>query len=46
MDAPQARLLLHVPEVNAPFMEVLHQTLPDETACLAYLNHPAWQART
>ncbi|MBK7541956.1 MAG: hypothetical protein IPN66_17435 [Candidatus Competibacteraceae bacterium] len=46
MDAPQARLLLHVPEVNAPFMEVLHQTLPDETACLAYLNHLAWQART
>lgn len=42
----QARLLLHDPEVDAPFMEVLHQTLPDEAACLAYLNHLAWQART
>ncbi|HUM93493.1 MAG TPA: hypothetical protein PLU26_03310 [Candidatus Competibacter sp.] len=42
----QARLLMHDPEVDSPFMEVLCQTLPDETARLAYLNHLAWQART
>lgn len=42
----QARLLLHDPNVDAPFMEVLSQTLPDEAARLAYLNHLGWQART
>jgi hypothetical protein len=42
----QARLLLHDPNVDTPFMEVLSQTLPDEAARLAYLNHLGWQART
>ena len=42
----QARLLLHDPEIDAPFMEALQETLPDEAARLAYLNHLGWQART
>ncbi|CDI01433.1 MAG: hypothetical protein WAU60_14450 [Candidatus Competibacter denitrificans] len=42
----QARLLLHDAEVDAPFMAVLNEALPDEAARLAYLNHLGWQART
>lgn len=42
----QARLLLHDAETDAPFMDVLNETLPDEAARLAYLNHLGWQART
>jgi hypothetical protein len=39
-------LLLHDAEVDAPFMAVLNEALPDEAARLAYLNHLGWQART
>lgn len=42
----QARLLLHDAEVDAPFMAVLNEALPDEAARLAYLNHLGWQGRT
>jgi len=31
-------------DTDLPFMEALHETLPDEEARLAYLNHWAWQA--
>lgn len=41
-----ARLLLHNPETDSSFMELLRQTLPDEAAQQAYLNHLGWQART
>ena len=41
-----ARLLLHGLEADSPFMEALRETLPDETARLAYLNHLAWQVRS
>ena len=41
-----ARRLLHQPEVDPPFMDVLEEVLPDEEARLAYLNHLAWQARS
>ena len=44
--AAQARLLLHGLEVDSPFMDALHETLPDEAARLAYLNHLAWQVRS
>ena len=44
--AAQARCLLHEPEIDVPFMEVLQDGLPDEAARLAYLNHLAWQARS
>jgi hypothetical protein len=44
--AAQARLLLHGLETDSPFMDALRETLPDETARLAYLNHLAWQARS
>ncbi len=44
--AAQARLLLHRPEADPQFMEALSETLPDETARLAYLNHLAWQVRS
>jgi hypothetical protein len=42
----EARLLLHRPEADPPFMDVLQEVLPDEDARLAYLNHLAWQARS
>ena len=42
----QARLLLHGLEADSPFMTALNETLPDEAARLAYLNHLAWQARS
>jgi hypothetical protein len=41
-----ARRLLHQPEIDRPFMEVLQEVLPDEEARMAYLNHLAWQARS
>ena len=44
--AAHARLLLHDPEIDGPFMDVLQDGLPDEAARLAYLNHLAWQARS
>jgi hypothetical protein len=44
--AAHARLLLHDPESDAPFMAALQDGLPDEAARLAYLNHLAWQARS
>ncbi|HRZ05558.1 MAG TPA: hypothetical protein P5102_05300 [Candidatus Competibacteraceae bacterium] len=44
--AADARRLLHHPEGDRPFMEVLQEVLPDEEARLAYLNHLAWQARS
>ncbi len=44
--AAHARLLLHDPEIDAPFMDALQDGLPDEAARLAYLNHLAWQARS
>ena len=44
--AAQARLLLHGLEVDSPFVDALHETLPDEAARLAYLNHLAWQVRS
>ena len=44
--AAHARRLLHDPEIDVPFMEVLQDGLPDEAARLAYLNHLAWQARS
>ncbi|MCP5159195.1 MAG: hypothetical protein H6975_07195 [Gammaproteobacteria bacterium] len=44
--AAQARLLLHGLEVDPPFMDALHEVLPDETARLAYLNHLAWESRS
>ena len=44
--AAQARLLLHGLETDLPFMDALRETLPDEEARLAYLNHWAWQARS
>jgi hypothetical protein len=42
----QARLLLHSPEADPPFMDALQEVLPDEEARLAYLNHLAWSARS
>ena len=44
--AAHARLLLHDPEIDGPFMDVLQDGLPDEAARLAYLNHLAWPARS
>ncbi|CDH44822.1 MAG: hypothetical protein IPL59_09710 [Candidatus Competibacteraceae bacterium] len=44
--AAQARLLLHGLDADLPFMDALRETLPDEEARLAYLNHLAWQARS
>ena len=44
--AAQARLLLHGLEADPPFMDVLHEVLPDEAARLAYLNHMAWESRS
>lgn len=44
--AADARLLLHGLDADSPFMETLHEVLPDEEACLAYLNHLAWQTRS
>lgn len=44
--AAHARRLLHDPEIDVPFMDVLQDGLPDEAARLAYLNHLAWQARS
>ncbi|HOB62851.1 MAG TPA: hypothetical protein PKI41_12150 [Candidatus Competibacteraceae bacterium] len=44
--AAHARLLLHEPEIDPSFGEVLQEVLPDEEARLAYLNHLAWQARS
>jgi hypothetical protein len=44
--AAQARLLLHDPEIDVPFMDVLQNGLPDEAARRAYLNHLAWQVRS
>jgi hypothetical protein len=41
-----ARRLLHQPEIDPLFMDVLQEALPDEEARLAYLNHLAWQARS
>ena len=41
-----ARLLLHGLAADSPFMEALCETLPDEAARLAYLNHLAWQVRS
>ena len=41
-----ARRLLHQPEMDPPFMDVLEEVLPDEEVRLAYLNHLAWQARS
>lgn len=44
--AAHARRLLHDPEADAPFMDVLDAVLPDEATRLAYLNHLAWEARS
>lgn len=44
--AAHARLLLHGVDTDLPFMEALHEVLPDEEARLAYLNHWAWQVRS
>ena len=44
--AAQARLLLHGVDTDLPFMDARRETLPDEEACLAYLNQLAWQARS
>ncbi len=44
--AAHARLLQHRLEIDPSFEEVLRDVLSDEAACLAYLNHLAWQART
>lgn len=44
--AARARLLLHRPEADPAFMDMLCEALPDEAARLAYLNHLAWEART
>lgn len=44
--AAHARLLLHHPEADPSFEEVLQNVLPGEEARLAYLNHLAWQARS
>ncbi|HRD50310.1 MAG: hypothetical protein JNK95_03635 [Candidatus Competibacter sp.] len=44
--AAQARLLLHNLEADPSFGEALCETLPDEAARLAYLNHLAWQVRS
>lgn len=44
--AAQARMLLHEPEVDPPFVALLQEALPDEEARLAYLNHLAWSPRT
>ena len=44
--AALARRLQHEPEADAPFMDALHEALPDEAARLAYLNHLAWEARS
>ena len=44
--AALARRLQHEPEADAPFMDVLYEVLPDESARLAYLNHLAWEARS
>ncbi len=41
-----ARLLLHHQEIDAPFMDLLQEVLPDEEDRVAYLNHLAWQARS
>ena len=43
--AAHARLLLHDPEIDAPFMDALQDGLPDVAARLAYLDHVGWQAR-
>ncbi|HCK80178.1 MAG TPA: hypothetical protein PK880_12890 [Candidatus Competibacter sp.] len=44
--AAQARLLLHDPESDSCFAELLREALPDEAARLAYLNHLAWEGRS
>ena len=44
--AARARLLLHGPEADPAFMDMLREALPDEAARLAYLNHLAWESRT
>ena len=44
--AARARLLLHGPEADPAFMDMLREALPDEAAYLAYLNHLAWESRT
>ena len=44
--AARARLLLHELESDPRFADMLCETLPDEAARLAYLNHLAWQPRS
>ena len=44
--AARARLLLHGPEADPAFMDMLNEVLPDEADRLAYLNHLAWESRT